>query len=66
MKNYNDWNTQKKILLEYMQVMIALEDWHGVADAAMDIRELQAAAIGFRAPSQLAAEAAIETDKGKM
>ena len=42
LEHYQDWETQKRILLEYMQVQIALEDWHGVSDAAMDIRELQA------------------------
>jgi hypothetical protein len=42
MKDYSDFNTQKQILLEYMQVMIALQDWHGVADVAMDLRELEA------------------------
>ena len=33
---------QKRILLEYLQVMIANQDWHGVADLAMDMRELEA------------------------
>lgn len=33
---------QKRVLLEYLQVMIANEDWHGVADMAMDMRELEA------------------------
>jgi hypothetical protein len=42
MKDYSNFNTQKEILLEYMQVMIALQDWHGVADVAMDLRELEA------------------------
>ena len=42
MKNYKDWQVQKEILKEYLQVMIALEDWHGVADVAMDLRELEA------------------------
>jgi len=28
--------------MEYLQVMIALKDWHGVADLAMDMRELNA------------------------
>jgi hypothetical protein len=41
-KNYNDFNVQKEILLEYLHVMIANEDWHGVADMAMDMRELEA------------------------
>jgi hypothetical protein len=41
-KDYKDFVIQKKILLEYLQVMIANEDWHGVADLAMDMRELEA------------------------
>lgn len=40
--NYTDYETQKRIMLEYLQVKVAQEDWHGVADAAMDIREMQA------------------------
>lgn len=39
---YKNFEVQKRILLEYLQVQIALEDWHGVADLAMDLRELQA------------------------
>ncbi len=42
MKNYKDYMTQRQILLDYLQVMIVLEDWHGVADVAMDLRELEA------------------------
>lgn len=42
MKDYSNFNTQKEVLLDYLQVMIALEDWHGVADVAMDLRELEA------------------------
>ena len=41
-KDYSNFETQKAILLEYLQVMIAIEDWHGVADLAMDMRELEA------------------------
>jgi hypothetical protein len=41
-KDYSDYLTQKQILLEYLQVMIANQDWHGVADLAMDMRELEA------------------------
>ena len=41
-KDYRKFETQKEILLEYLQVMIALQDWHGVADVAMDLRELEA------------------------
>ena len=42
MKDYSDYETQRDILLEYMQVMIARGDWHGVADVAMDLREMEA------------------------
>lgn len=41
-KNYTDFKIQKEILLEYLQVMIAIEDWHGVSDVANDLRELEA------------------------
>ena len=41
-KNYKDFKIQKEILLEYLQVMIAIEDWHGVSDLANDLRELEA------------------------
>jgi hypothetical protein len=42
MTNYADYETQRAILLEYLQVMVARCDWHGVADVAMDLRELEA------------------------
>ena len=41
-KNYKDFEIQKTVLLDYLQVMIALEDWHGVSDVANDLRELEA------------------------
>jgi len=41
-KDYNNFEIQKQILLEYLQVMIAIEDWHGVSDLANDLRELEA------------------------
>lgn len=41
-KNYKDFKVQKEILLDYLQVMIAIEDWHGVSDLANDLRELEA------------------------
>ena len=36
MKDYEDYETQRDILLDYLQVMIARSDWHGVSDAAND------------------------------
>ena len=41
-KDYTNFEIQKQILLEYLQVMIAIEDWHGVSDVANDLRELEA------------------------
>jgi hypothetical protein len=42
MKDYSNYETQRSILIEYLQVMIARNDWHGVADVAMDLREMEA------------------------
>jgi hypothetical protein len=33
---------KKEILVQYMLLKVELEDWHGVADVANDIRELEA------------------------
>lgn len=41
-KDYSSFVTQRQVFLEYLQVMIARRDWHGVADLAMDLRELEA------------------------
>ena len=41
-KDYTNFKVQKEILLDYLQVMIAIEDWHGVSDVANDLRELEA------------------------
>lgn len=42
MKDYEDYETQRLILIEYMRVMIARGDWHGVSDVANDLRVLEA------------------------
>jgi len=42
MKDYEDYETQRLILIEYMRVMIARGDWHGVYDVANDLRVLEA------------------------
>jgi len=36
------YEEQRAILIQYLQVMIARCDWHGVADVAMDLREMEA------------------------
>lgn len=44
--DYEDFRVQRQVLIQYLQVMIARKDWHGVADVAMDLRELEAEEIG--------------------
>ena len=44
MTNYHDHAAQHKILMEYLLVMVARRDWHGVSDAANDLRVLEAEA----------------------
>ena len=34
--------THRETLLKYLQVMIDRRDWHGVADVAMDLRDIEA------------------------
>lgn len=34
--------TDRELLIEYLKLKVNEEDWHGVADAAMDLRELDA------------------------
>jgi hypothetical protein len=34
--------TDKEVMIAYLLLKIHQEDWHGVADAAMDIREMEA------------------------
>ena len=33
---------EKQGMVEYLLLKVNKEDWHGVADAAMDIREIEA------------------------
>ena len=42
MKDYKDLALQGQVLIEYLKVMVARHDWHGVSDAANDLRELEA------------------------
>lgn len=50
--DFSNYEVQRRILLEYMQVMIARGDWHGVADAAMDLREMEAERRNFTASQE--------------
>jgi len=42
MTDFKDPEIQREILIDYLQVMIARSDWHGVSDVANDLRELEA------------------------
>ena len=32
---------RKKIMIEYLRLKLSEEDWHGVQDAASDLREIE-------------------------
>lgn len=33
--------TRKQFMVEYLKLKVEEQDWHGVADAAMDLREIE-------------------------
>jgi hypothetical protein len=39
-----------EVFLQYLQMKIQERDWHGVADCAMDMRELEAAHPELKCP----------------
>lgn len=41
-KQIDDCTNQINFMIQYAQLKLAQEDYHGVADAAMDIRDLEA------------------------
>jgi len=57
MKDYQNKDVQMQVLIDYLQVMIARRDWHGVSDAANDLREMEAE-MRRKAPSGQARAAA--------
>ena len=42
MDKVTDIENKIQQLIQYLLVKVSLRDWHAVADAAMDIRELEA------------------------
>lgn len=38
----SDYLEQRRILIEYLLMKAKQEDWHGVSDAANDLREMDA------------------------
>jgi hypothetical protein len=47
---------RKRILLEYMRMKIEERDWHGVQDAASDMRDIEAEERGVDWANELAAK----------
>jgi hypothetical protein len=37
-----NYEAQRQTLIDYLQLMVARADWHGVSDAANDLRVLEA------------------------
>ncbi len=42
MKYSGDYERDREVLIAYLKVKIDAQDWHGVADAACDLRVLEA------------------------
>ena len=42
MTDYSSLVKRRKIMIEYLMTRLDIEDWHGVQDAASDIREIDA------------------------
>lgn len=50
MNNINEYidylKKRKSKMVDYLLLKVSEEDWHGVADAAMDIRDIESERIG--------------------
>lgn len=42
MTTVEELEQSKKLMVSYLQLKLSEEDWHGVADAAMDLRDIEA------------------------
>ena len=38
----------RRIIIDYLYILVAEEDWHGVMDAAADLREIDAELKGLK------------------
>lgn len=38
----SELQVQRSQMIDYLKLKVAMQDWHGVADAAMDLREIDA------------------------
>ena len=43
----NTLMTDREILIQYLLMKVRQEDWHGVSDAANDLREMDAKETGI-------------------
>lgn len=41
----NKLKEKKQLMIDYLKLKVSEGDWHGVADAAMDIREIDSSLI---------------------
>lgn len=39
--------SRRRLMISYCEMKIREEDWHGVADAAMDLRDIDAEVLGL-------------------
>jgi len=42
MKDHMTYEDHRRVLIEYLTAKVDRQDWHGVSDAANDLRELEA------------------------
>lgn len=49
--------TRRDVLIQYLQSCVEIADWHGVSDAANDLRELEAEDRGAKRWTRDAAKA---------
>lgn len=48
MKDYLEQLEQRKAqMVQYLLLKVDEQDWHGVADAAMDIRDIESEKLGY-------------------
>ena len=40
--------TDRDVMIQYLWLKVREEDWHGVADAAMDLRDIDSEHAGFQ------------------
>lgn len=46
------YETNRRTLIDYLLMKVEQEDWHGVSDAANDLREMDAVNRGIDLPVQ--------------